>query len=228
MDHHNNNNEILSIIQYNTDTGNRDLGTEITISKDTCFSDILKTAIQLNAYLIVKSSYVSESKPGKYYIKGYTDQKTYLEIKELLDKNILDNKFTKRKSWLIKYDDTKKIYKKDDLHKENFTHSKILKCKIWKNNKIITEKNTYRRILIDIWKHMPLQKILKNTSFKIKLTNSNNNIQGYNYVPSLKFLFQNKNSNGTFNEICNLIELNKYNIYIEIKLNNNKYIKYEC
>jgi hypothetical protein len=221
------NNEIISIKSYQTDSGHKDLGEETVITGDTDFSVVLKRAIDLKAFIIVKSSYVCETRPGQYYIKGYKTQKTYNDVKELLEQNILDNKFTKVKTWLIEYDDIKHKYNREELINENISYSKIVKCKIWKNDDIISKKTTYRSILIDIWKKMPIQKIFQNTSFNIKLTDENGGMDSYNYEPSLKFYFQNKSSNDTFKEIMTMIELNKYKLDIEIILQGNKCITYE-
>jgi hypothetical protein len=87
---------------YNTDTGNRDLGSEKMFSKEIAWINVLTKAIEMNAYLVVETSYVSEEKPGHYYIKGYREKKTYDEIKTLLDTNQRENKYSRRKSWLIR------------------------------------------------------------------------------------------------------------------------------
>ncbi len=92
-----------SIQHYNTDTGRRDLGTEKYLPKDTPFCEVLQMAIELRAHLITKTSYVSEKRPGQYYIKGYRNKKTYDEIKEMLDSNLANKKYTKINAWLIKY-----------------------------------------------------------------------------------------------------------------------------
>ena len=46
--------------QYNTDTGNRDLGSEKTLPKETPFGTVEKMAKEIGARLIVKTSYISE------------------------------------------------------------------------------------------------------------------------------------------------------------------------
>ena len=89
---------------YKTDTGRRDLGTEKMISLDVEWIDVVKQAIDLKAHLVVKSSYVSENRPGHWYIKGFKNKKTYDEIKAILDNNQLNGKCSTRESWLIKHD----------------------------------------------------------------------------------------------------------------------------
>ena len=87
--------------QYNTDTGNRDLGSETTLSKKTPFGIVEKMAKEIGARLIVKTSYISEKKPGRYYLKGYKGKKSDEEIKNILEKNKSEGKYSKRESWLV-------------------------------------------------------------------------------------------------------------------------------
>jgi hypothetical protein len=63
---------------------------------------------------------------------------------------------------------------------------------------------------------MPIQKILQNTSFNIKLTNDG--INGYRWVNDLNISFQGKDACGTIKEIIKMIHLNKYSIDICIGL----------
>ena len=82
---------------YNTDTGDRDLGTEKTLSSNTSFTELWKQATSLKAHLIIQTS------PGTYYIKGYTHKRNYNEIKNILETNQSQGKYSKRKAWLISY-----------------------------------------------------------------------------------------------------------------------------
>ena len=40
---------------YNTDTGNRDLGSEKMFSKEIAWINVLTKAIEMNAYLVIKT-----------------------------------------------------------------------------------------------------------------------------------------------------------------------------
>lgn len=96
--------EISSILTYNTDSAICDLGGEIVFRKTNPFMTVLKKAVELQAHIIVRSSYICHERPGQYYIKGYKNKKTYDEIKQCLDDNLRDNKYTKVKTWLIQYE----------------------------------------------------------------------------------------------------------------------------
>jgi uncharacterized protein YjfI (DUF2170 family) len=61
----------------------------------------------------------------------------------------------------------------DDLNIISLTHSNIIKTIIMNNEELISNKNKYNSILIDIYKSMPTQKIVQNTNMNIKLTNEN-------------------------------------------------------
>jgi hypothetical protein len=100
LQHHN----IIDILMYNSDSGDRDLTTAKTYNKDIPFIEILKKANELKAPLIVKTSYVSDDKPGAWYIKGANSQFTYEEIKSKIEENVKNKKYKKRICYLIQYD----------------------------------------------------------------------------------------------------------------------------
>ena len=93
----------MEIIHYNTDTGSRDLSTEISLDGELLFIDVLNKAYSVKAKLIVKASYFSKDKPGKWYIKDINNKFSYDEIKIKLETNLQQRKYTKRKSYLINY-----------------------------------------------------------------------------------------------------------------------------
>ena len=93
----------MEIINYNTDTGNRDLSTEISLEPDVLFIDVLNKAYTLKANLIVKTSYFNKERPGKWYIKGINNKFSYDEIKVKLETNFREGKHPKRISYLINY-----------------------------------------------------------------------------------------------------------------------------
>ena len=91
------------ITSYDSDSGTRDLGSEETYNKDMSLFEVLQKAIELKAHMIVKTSYVSDVRPGAWYIKGYKNTLSYEEIKATIEDNVLHNKFPKRICYLIKY-----------------------------------------------------------------------------------------------------------------------------
>ena len=104
--------------------------------------------------------------------------------------------------------------------------SKINECNIKNNDNIISTQKKYRSILNDIWKSMPTQKILQNTTFNCKLTNEKG-LNGYDWNKDLNMSIQGKNANLTMIEIINMIKLNKYNMDISITLIEGKEIYFK-
>ena len=92
----------MEITKYNSDSGNRDLSKEIKYNKNIPFIEILTKANELRACLIVKTSYINESKPGSWYIKGHNSV-SYEDVKSKIEKNVENKKYTKRVCFLIKY-----------------------------------------------------------------------------------------------------------------------------
>jgi len=115
----------------------------------------------------------------------------------------------------------------DELVNINLTNSNIIDCIITDNDNEIVPllNNTYRRILISIYRTLPASFILQNTTFNIKLTNESG-YRGYTWHPEINMSIQGKDSNGTFKEIIRMINLNNYKIDIKIDLFNNEKINY--
>lgn len=113
----------------------------------------------------------------------------------------------------------------DDLNIISLTHSNIIKTIIMNNEELISNKNKYNSILIDIYKSMPTQKIVQNTNMNIKLTNENGK-KGYIFYPELNLSIQGKDANGTLKEIINLVKINNYKFDIYIRLETNELINY--
>ena len=113
----------------------------------------------------------------------------------------------------------------DELNIISLTHSNIIKTIIMNNEELISNKNKYNSILIDIYKSMPTQKILQNTNMNIKLTDENGK-KGYIFYPELNLSIQGKDANGTLKEIINLVKINNYKFDIYIRLETNELINY--
>ena len=121
----------------------------------------------------------------------------------------------------------RKIYiEEEDFNKLCLKSSKINECNIKNNDDIISTQKKYRSILNDIWKTMPTQKILQNTTFNCKLTNEKG-LNGYDWNKDLNMSIQGKNANLTMIEIINMIKLNKYNMDISITLIEGKEIYFK-
>jgi hypothetical protein len=102
----------------------------------------------------------------------------------------------------------KQYMTENELNITQITHSTIEECLIKKEEVNISTNTSYRSVLIDIWKSMPTQKILKTTTFNFKLTNENGE-KGYRWCDDIRMSFQNKNATGTLKEIVNMVKVNK-------------------
>jgi len=107
----------------------------------------------------------------------------------------------------------------------NLAHSIINKCIIYNDDKIISTSTKYRSMLIDIWKNMPSQLLLTNTTYNMKLSNENDN--GYKWIDCINLSVQDKDSNGAFKELLKMVEINQYKFTINITLFPNKKILVE-
>jgi hypothetical protein len=94
----------MEITRYEADTGNRDMPAK-SYDKNMPFIEVLQKAVQLKAPLIVKTSYVSDMRPGAWYIKGQGSNLSYDDIRSLILQNMATNTHSKRVCYLIKYFD---------------------------------------------------------------------------------------------------------------------------
>jgi predicted helicase len=109
------------------------------------------------------------------------------------------------------------------MYNADVTKSKILSCNISNKNTIISTSKIYRQILIDIWKTIDKEDLIKTSTFKFKITNETGE-KGYNWCDQIKMSFPNKCANGCMREILNMIQINKYTINMSIMLvNKTKY-----
>lgn len=112
----------------------------------------------------------------------------------------------------------KKVYISEDaLNNTDIRFSNILECIIKKGDEVISSnRKKYRPILIDVWKHMSIRRILQTTTFNFKLTNES--IDGYNWCPDINMSFQSKDAKNTLKEIIEMVKENELNINLSIKL----------
>jgi hypothetical protein len=201
---------------------------------DNTFNDVVKRAMELKAIMITKIPPKPYSKKSTYRI-SYNNNKprniSYDEVKKNLNDNIQNEKYLDCKTWLIDSDNVVKDEVMDLSYKQfintNFSYSKIKEFIITdKKGEIITNKNSYNNTLIEVWKKMPIQKIVQNSSFNIKLGNFSE--EGYIYNKNLKFSYQCGKANYTVKEIFNMANVCKYKIYAVIELNDkqNTIIRY--
>jgi hypothetical protein len=121
----------------------------------------------------------------------------------------------------------KQYMTENELNMTQITHSTIEECVIKKEEEnISTSKSCYRSVLVNIWKSMPVQKILQTTTFNFKLTNENGE-KGYRWCNDLNMSFQNKDATGTLKEIVNMVKVNKLTIKLSIKLETGRIVHFK-
>ena len=115
----------------------------------------------------------------------------------------------------------------DQINKECFTKSIILYALITTaDDTHISNNGTYFTILEDIWMSMPIQKILQNTAFDIKLTEENGH-QGFWWNKNLHFSIRMRNANEIIKEIIKMVQISDYRLKMTIQLKNHKIIKFD-
>jgi hypothetical protein len=91
----------MQFTQYNSDSGSRDMP-EKRYSRDLSLEQMLSTAHTKGARLLSKTSYISEAKPGAWYIKGLRSNTNYDAVRLQIEHNVAQNKYPKRMCWLIR------------------------------------------------------------------------------------------------------------------------------
>jgi hypothetical protein len=121
----------------------------------------------------------------------------------------------------------KKYITENELNMTEITGSDIEKCIIKKEEEnISTNRLSYRSVVVDIWKSMPTQKILRNTTFNFKLTNENGE-RGYKWNDDIHMSFVNKNAPKTLKEILNMVKVNNFTIDLSIKLETGRIVYFK-
>lgn len=111
----------------------------------------------------------------------------------------------------------------EELYRLSLSNSVITECCIKNHDVLISNKLKFRKILIDIWKTIPSQRILQNSTFNFKLSNEKG-ANGYTWCQEINMSFQNKDSNNSIKEIIRMCNISKYNIQITIKLEDERTI----
>ena len=114
-----------------------------------------------------------------------------------------------------------------ELNAIQLEYSKIEECLIKRGEEILhINKKKYRSVLVNIWKSMPVQRILQNTTFNFKLTNENGE-KGYKWCDDIHMSFQNKDARGTLKEILNMVKVNKLTIKLSVKLETGRIVHFK-
>ena len=114
-----------------------------------------------------------------------------------------------------------------ELKKTNLTFSSINNCLIKKEDKIISTTNrSYRSVLINIWKTMPVNDIRENSTFSFKSINENG-VSGYKWCDDIQMSFSNRNANETVKEIIKMVKFNNLTIKLWIELSTGREIYFE-
>ena len=126
------------------------------------------------------------------------------------------------------FDETpkKQYITENELNKIVFLHSTIEECIVKKEKEIISTKQKYRAVLVDIWKIMSNQKILQTTTFNLKSTIENEK-NSYKWCDNIQMSFQNKDAKGTLKEILNMVKVNNFSINLTIKLKTGRIIHFK-
>ena len=109
----------------------------------------------------------------------------------------------------------------------NFNNSEIKDCMIYNSqNELISNKTKYRTVLMDIWKTMPSQQVIRETSFNIELTDKKGE-KGFVWCPDIHMSVQGRDATGTMLEILKFVKLGGYNIDISIMLSVGRLIHFK-
>ncbi len=101
---------------------------------------------------------------------------------------------TPKENYITKNYITKNYITEKHLIMTNIKGSKIKECIIKNKETIIINSNdtSYSSIVHDIWKSMPIEKMLENTTFNIKDTNETE--KGYHWCPNINKSYQGKDA----------------------------------
>jgi hypothetical protein len=120
----------------------------------------------------------------------------------------------------------KQYITENELNMTQITHSTIEECIIKKEGAKISTNQSYRSVLVDVWKSMPTQKILQTTSFNFKLKKKSGE-KGYRWCDDIQMSFQDKSAAGTLKEIVNMVKLNKLTLDLSIKLETGRIVHFK-
>ena len=88
---------------FHTNLKDNELGDNIKLKTSICFTVIIKKALELKANIIMRKPYKNLEDRGEYIITGFSTSKSFLEIKNILEKNNKENNLPNYKIWLLRY-----------------------------------------------------------------------------------------------------------------------------
>jgi hypothetical protein len=91
----------MQFTYYKSDSGSRDMP-EKRYSRDHTLEEMLIIANEKGARILSKTSYISDAKPGAWYIKGSRTDTDYDVVKAQIETNVAENKHTRRQCWLLR------------------------------------------------------------------------------------------------------------------------------
>ena len=111
-----------------------------------------------------------------------------------------------------------------ELYRDLTKHSVIEKCLVKNDNETITTSDRYLRILRDILKHIPLEKIIGTTTFNVKEVPYTE--KGYIWCPEFQLSIQGKDAKNTLKEIIHMCKIHKFTIEIKIRIESGRILSF--
>lgn len=116
----------------------------------------------------------------------------------------------------------------DEINKIDFIKSTIINCKIYNDIEIISDKLNYTPILSDIYDNVDKEYLLSKYNHRISYDfKTFQKKKDFKWNDVHKFSWRTRNANGSLKEIIEICMEKKYNILLEIKLENNKLLNYK-
>ena len=82
----------------------KDSDENIKLQTSICFTVITKKALNLKANIVIRKPYENLKNSGEYIITEFNSSKSFLEIKNILEKNNKENNLPNNNIWLFMYD----------------------------------------------------------------------------------------------------------------------------
>ena len=127
----------------------------------------------------------------------------------------------------------KEIFKdystEQQLKKIDLVRSNIKACIIKDGKKVISSgESRYARIFVDVMKAIKSHtEIANNCSANFSSDKQDKGVKGYRYVDGLELAYQGKDSNGTLQDIIQLVKYKKYTMYLEIELQDGRRVYFK-
>ena len=121
-----------------------------------------------------------------------------------------------------------KILNETEMLMKDYNYSKIQKCILKKNSRVLfkTENISYRKLLIKLWCQLPINQLLRVTTYNMKLTNEKG-FNGYVWCDKLNLSIQDKQANLAVREIINITKSCGFCIELQILLATNEVVHFK-